>query len=196
MLLRLRHNISSGRKQCEGRNIINKQKTKKYYIDINNIKWNCQQTVVSPQSEYPNSEQFLKVTGFRGDGRAVIPNVTHKANIVGQIWRSRDFCSGSIKLYKETMQLGSNCMSDYSIYSPGILRENIMYGIWVFESSKNTIVRFKNHRPKSDRCPYTEQNPQSDGFARRRRGFALWTHNCICIFLILFLLFNDNNNNT
>jgi hypothetical protein len=37
-----------------------------------------QGTVVSPQSE-----QFLKVTGFRGGGRAVIQNVTHKANIVG-----------------------------------------------------------------------------------------------------------------
>jgi hypothetical protein len=45
----------------------------------------------------------------------------------------------------------------YSIFSPGILRENIMFGIWVFESSKRTIVRLKNHRPKSDRCPYTEQ---------------------------------------
>jgi hypothetical protein len=29
-------------------------------------------TVVSPQSGHPNSEQFLKVTVFRGNGRAVI----------------------------------------------------------------------------------------------------------------------------
>jgi hypothetical protein len=84
-------------------------------------------TDVSPQSEHPNSEQFLKVTGFRGDGHADIQNVTHEANIVGQIWRSRDFCSGSITLYKETMQLGSNFLSVYSISSPGILRENIIW---------------------------------------------------------------------
>jgi hypothetical protein len=97
------------------------------------------------------------VTDFRGDGRAVIQYVTHKANIVGQKWRSRDFCSGSITLYKETMQLGSNILSFYSIFSPEILRENNMFGIWVFESSKRTIVRFKNHRSKADCCPYTEQ---------------------------------------
>jgi hypothetical protein len=29
-------------------------------------------TVVSPQSEHPNSDQFLKASGFRGDGRGVI----------------------------------------------------------------------------------------------------------------------------
>jgi hypothetical protein len=38
-------------------------------------------TVVSPQSDHPNSEQFLKVTGFRGDALSY-KNVTHKANIV------------------------------------------------------------------------------------------------------------------
>jgi len=33
-------------------------------------------TVDSPQSGFPQIEQFLKVTGFCGDGRAVIQNVT------------------------------------------------------------------------------------------------------------------------
>jgi hypothetical protein len=40
-------------------------------------------TVVSPLSEHPNCEQFLNLTGFRGDGRAVIQNVTHLANKAG-----------------------------------------------------------------------------------------------------------------
>jgi len=40
-------------------------------------------TVDSPQSGFPRIEQFLKVTGFCGDGRAVIQNVTPIANIGG-----------------------------------------------------------------------------------------------------------------
>jgi hypothetical protein len=56
------------------------------------------------------------------------------------------------------MQLGSKFMSFYYIFRTGILRENNVFGIWVFESKKErTIVRSKKHRPKSDRCPYTEQ---------------------------------------
>jgi len=178
-------------------------------------------TVVSPQTEHPNSEQILKVTGFRGDGRPVIQNVTLKANIVGpqsdgfgfwpwvkfhgyyagfeafssflsalcdrtrhqdsfswrkwadsleslakkslmsqpqgQIWRSREYLQWQYYIVYRNKADGIQLCEFYSISNPGILRENIMFGIWVFESSKRTIVRFKNHRPTTDRCQYTEQ---------------------------------------
>jgi hypothetical protein len=51
---------------------------------------------------------------------------------------------------------GSNFVTFYSIFSPEIFRMNIKFVIWVLESSKTTIVHFKNPQAESDRCPYTE----------------------------------------
>jgi len=143
------------------------------------------------------------VTGFCGDGRAVIQNVTHIANIVGpqsdgfgfwprvkfygyytdfeayssslsalcnrtrhqnsyswrkwadsleslakkalmsqpqgQIWRSREFLQWQYYIVNRNNAVGTQHCDFHSILSPGILRENIVLGIWVFESSKRTI---------------------------------------------------------